>query len=183
MDTNRHELTTRNGNSLFDRVVIILEQARTNVVRTVNSEMVLAYWHIGREIVQELQGGDERAGYGKKVLAGLSDKLQKWYVKNFSVTNLRYFRLFYQTYAERLPEIRHTTCDELLQADVNRPKHHKACDVLDDLSLAIDKSAYIQGFSPSLGWSHYRTLTKVENKNERLFYEIEAEKDADHVDR
>ena len=53
MDTNRHELTTRNDNSLFDRVVIILEQARTNVVRTVNSEMVLAYWHIGREIIQE----------------------------------------------------------------------------------------------------------------------------------
>jgi hypothetical protein len=44
MGTNRHELTTRNGNSLFDRVVTILEQARTNVIRTVNSEMVLAYW-------------------------------------------------------------------------------------------------------------------------------------------
>jgi predicted nuclease of restriction endonuclease-like (RecB) superfamily len=177
MDKNGHELTTRTGNSLFDRVVIILEQAKTNVVRTVNSEMVLAYWQIGREIVQELQGGDERAGYGKKVLAGLSAKLQKWYGKGFSVTNLRYFRLFYQTYAERLPEIRHKACDELLQADVNRQKHHKACDVLDDLSLAIDKSEYIQGFSSRLSWSHYRTLTKVENNNERLFYEIEAEKE------
>jgi predicted nuclease of restriction endonuclease-like (RecB) superfamily len=28
-----------------------------------------------------------------------------------------------------------------------------------------------------LSWSHYRILTKVENKNERLFYEIEAEKE------
>jgi hypothetical protein len=54
MNTNGHELTTRTGNSLFYRVVIILEQATTNVVRTVNSEMVFAYWHIGREIVQEL---------------------------------------------------------------------------------------------------------------------------------
>ena len=87
----------------------------------VNSEMVLAYWQIGREIVQELQGSDEHAGYGKKVLAGLLDKQQKWYGKGFSVTNLRYFRLFYQTYAERLPEIRHTTCDELFQADVHHP--------------------------------------------------------------
>ena len=163
--------------SLFDRVVTILEQARTNVIRTVNSEMVFAYWHIGREIVQELQCGDERAGYGKKVLAGLSAKLQKRYGKGFSVTNLRYFRLFYQTYTERLPEIRHTTCDELLQADVNRQKHHKACDVLDDLCLAVEKSSHIQGFSPALSWSHYRTLSKVENKNERLFYEIEAEKE------
>ncbi len=38
MNTNGHELTTRTGNSLFDRVVIILEQARTNVVHTVNSK-------------------------------------------------------------------------------------------------------------------------------------------------
>ena len=41
---------------LFDRVVSILEQARGNVVRAVNSNMVLAYRLIGREIVQELQG-------------------------------------------------------------------------------------------------------------------------------
>ncbi|MBU1487046.1 DUF1016 family protein [bacterium] len=159
------------------RLLPCLEQARTNVVRTVNNEMVLAYWLIGREIVQELQDGDERAEYGKKVLAELSDRLLKRYGKGFSVTNLRYFRLFYQTYADRLPEIRHKTCDELLQADANRQIHHKACDVLDDLRLAVEKSDFIQGFSPILSWSHYRTLTKVEHKNERLFYEIEAEKE------
>jgi len=44
--------------------------------------------------------------------------------------------LFYQTYAERLPEIRHKACDELFQADINRyaerlPEiRHKACDEL-----------------------------------------------------
>ncbi len=43
--------------------------------------------------------------------------------------------------------------------------------------LAVEKSESIQGFSPALSWSHYRALTKVENKNERLFYEIEAEKE------
>jgi predicted nuclease of restriction endonuclease-like (RecB) superfamily len=45
------------------------------------------------------------------------------------------------------------------------------------MSLAIEKSATIKGFSPILSWSHYRTLTKVDHKNERLFYEIEAEKE------
>jgi hypothetical protein len=54
-------------------------------------------------------------------------------------------------------------------------KHHKACDVLEDMTLAIKKSKDIDGFSPFLSWSHYRTLTQVENKNERLFYEIESE--------
>jgi predicted nuclease of restriction endonuclease-like (RecB) superfamily len=162
---------------LFDRVVSILEQARANVVRAVDNNMVIAYWLIGREIVQELQAGDDRAAYGERVLAKLSERLLKRYGKGFSVTNLRYFRLFYQIYAERLPEIRHKPCDELPQGDSSRQIHHKACDVLDDLRLAVEKRPPIQRFSPALSWSHYRTLTKVENKNERLFYEIEAEKE------
>ena len=70
--------------SLFDRVVTILEQARTNVIRTVNSEMVLAYWHIGREIVQAIQGGDERAAYGKEIIKELSANLNEKYGKGFS---------------------------------------------------------------------------------------------------
>ncbi|MDZ7699221.1 MAG: DUF1016 N-terminal domain-containing protein [Deltaproteobacteria bacterium] len=45
------------------------------------------------------------------------------------------------------------------------------------MSLAIKRSESIQGFSSALSWSHYRTLTKVENKSERLFYEIEAKKE------
>ena len=176
-NSDKHQLTASNSGGLFERVVTILERARTQVVHAVNSAMVIAYWLIGCEIVQELQVGDERSAYGKRVLAELSQRLLKRYGKGFSVTNLRYFRLFYQTYAERLPEIRHTTCDGLPREDSIRQIHHKACDVLDDLSLAVEKSSHIQGFSPALSWSHYRTLTKVENRNERLFYEIEAEKE------
>jgi hypothetical protein len=56
---------TQMKNKLFDRVVSILEQARSNVVRAVNSNMVAAYWLIGREIVEELQEGEKRTGYGK----------------------------------------------------------------------------------------------------------------------
>ncbi|WP_300294838.1 hypothetical protein [Nitrosomonas sp.] len=37
---------------LFSRVAEILESARAHVVWQVNSQMVLAYWLIGREIVQ-----------------------------------------------------------------------------------------------------------------------------------
>jgi predicted nuclease of restriction endonuclease-like (RecB) superfamily len=159
--------------SLFDRVVTILEQARTNVVRTVNSEMVLAYWHIGREIVQELQKGENRAEYGKQIIKELSAKLNKKYGKGFSSTNLWYFRQFYVVYSNREPKIRHKACGELISME----KLHKPCGVLDDLSLAVEKSEAIQGFSPLLSWSHYRTLSKVEHKNERLFYEIEAEKE------
>ena len=172
-------------NSLFDRVVSILEQAKANVVRSVNSNMTLAYWHIGQEIVQELQGGKERAEYGKQLIQDLSSRLTQRYGKGFSETNLKYFRLFYQTYVHRSPEIRHKKSDQFESTQIR----HKACDelsstpksrkagVLDDMSMAVDGNHLIKGFSSRLSWSHYRALTKVENKNERLFYEIEAEKE------
>ena len=53
-------------NPLFDRIVTILEEARGRVVRAVNTGMVTAYWLIGREIVEAVQGGEERAEYGSR---------------------------------------------------------------------------------------------------------------------
>lgn len=183
------EIIKISGDKLFDRIVSILEQAKSNVVRAVNSNMVIAYWLIGREIVGEIQQGEDRAEYGKKVIENLSTKLTERYGKGFSGTNIRYFRLFFQTYIDREPVIRHLPGDK--SGETEKPRehrgeitgnegpeiHHKPCDVLDDLGAAVEKSGEINGFSPLLSWSHYRTLTKVDNMNERLFYEIEAEKE------
>ena len=110
---------------LFARVREILDHARGSVVRTVNSEMVLAYWHIGREIVDQMQRGESRAEYGRQVLEALSQRLVRHYGKGFSVTNLKYLRLFYQTYADRTPEIRHKPCDESGSVRTAHGKHHK----------------------------------------------------------
>ena len=54
-------ITVAAEGDLMHRVVSILDQARANVVRAVNSNMVIAYWLIGREIVQALHGGEDRA--------------------------------------------------------------------------------------------------------------------------
>ncbi|MBE4598644.1 DUF1016 N-terminal domain-containing protein [Vibrio navarrensis] len=88
---------------LFERVVSILEQARSNVVRSVNHNTVLANWLIGREIVLQLQQGQQRAEYGKQVIEALSARLNRNYGKGFSATNLWYFRQFYLTYPNRIP--------------------------------------------------------------------------------
>ena len=168
------------GDDLFRRVVSILEQARANVVRSVNNNMVIAYWLIGREIVQEIQGGDERAEYGKQVIEQLSTKLTCKYGRGFSTTNLRYFRTFYTVYSHRIPEIRHIACGEFKR----QGKHHTQSGVLDAMAFAVEQIGAERGFSPNLGWSHYRTLMNVENQNERLFYEIEAENegwDVEHL--
>jgi hypothetical protein len=61
MSKSKRKIAVKKPEALFGRVVSILEQARGNVVRAVNSNMVLAYWLIGREIVHGMQGGEERA--------------------------------------------------------------------------------------------------------------------------
>ena len=80
--------------ALFDRVAEIIDQARSNVVRAVNSNMVLAYWLIGREIVQSIQAGSSKATYGSAALETLARNLTGRYGPGFSKTNLKYFRSF-----------------------------------------------------------------------------------------
>jgi hypothetical protein len=83
-------------------VTTILEQARSNVVRSVNSEMVIAYWLVGREIVEEEQQGEKRAEYGKRLIADLSQRLTEHYEKRFSVAHLKNLRQFYLTFKSRI---------------------------------------------------------------------------------
>ena len=71
------------SNDLMGRVVSILDQAHAQVARTVNSSMVIAYWLIGREIVQAVQGGENRADYGRQVLGDLSTTLNARYGRGY----------------------------------------------------------------------------------------------------
>ena len=163
---------------LFDRVVEILEQARAGVVRAVNSNMVLAYWLIGREIVQEIQGGKGRAAYGEQVLEDLSRNLTERYGPGFSGAGLRSFRQFYLVYSERLAGICYPPGSEsAVPASV--PKRRPAGRDFGFLgqSSAISRplgSESLSGFSPQLSWSHYRALMRVEKSEAREFYEREA---------
>lgn len=157
-------------NSLFDRVASILEQARGNVVRAVNTNMVLAYWLIGREIVEELQGGKGRAEYGEKVVEQLSSRLTERYKKGFSERNLQWFKQFYLAYRERVV-ILHPMGAEFAGAPIPYPLGAKSSSGKIPSPVGGELS---QGFSSQLTWSHYRALTRVENREARDFYEREA---------
>jgi predicted nuclease of restriction endonuclease-like (RecB) superfamily len=147
--------------------------------------MVLSYWHIGREIVEYVQRGKARAEYGEEVIEGLSQHLQARIGRGYSTTNLRYFRAFYIAYRDRSPEIRHIGSGESERgagAAMSRKIRHKR----GGASLGRLEPASLDGFSPSLGWSHYRALMKVEPATVRTFYEIEAEREnwpVEHLER
>ncbi|MDR1989012.1 MAG: PDDEXK nuclease domain-containing protein [Acidobacteriaceae bacterium] len=171
--------------ALVDRVVTIIEDARSRVIRTVNSEMVLLYWHIGREIVEYIQRGDPRAEYGEEVIENLSNQLQSRVGRGYSSTNLRYFRAFYIAYRSRRPKIRHIGRGEFANAETvdtsGKIRHTRS-----GVSLASLNPAPLEGFSSALGWTHYRALMKVEPAMVRTFYEIEAEREhwpVEHLER
>ena len=85
------------NNLLASQVAQIIREARQTAYRAVNFTMVLAYWNIGKLIVEdELHW--ERADYGKAVLRNLSQRLTKEFGKGFDESNLRYMRLFYKTF-------------------------------------------------------------------------------------
>jgi len=73
----------------------IIAEAQGRVARSVNHELTMTYWHIGRVIVEEEQQGRERADYGKQLVKDLSVHLQAEYGSGFSANNLWYMRQFF----------------------------------------------------------------------------------------
>ena len=84
---------------LYYKIAEAISKGRTQVATTANLVMVHTYYEIGRMIVEEEQGGEKRASYGKKVLKFLSVKLSKEFGKGFSVENLDRMRFFYKSYS------------------------------------------------------------------------------------
>ena len=83
---------------IIDEIKEVLVSARGNVARQVNSELLTAYWNIGRIICEYEQSEPERADYGKRTIKELSRTLTQEFGKGFSVSNIQFMRRFYQAY-------------------------------------------------------------------------------------
>lgn len=86
---------------LYEKAVSHINKARETVQRTVDTEMVKAYWLIGQDIVEEEQEGKSQAEYGSKLLTSLSKRLNQKYKKGFSVSTLRDAIQFYLAFSYR----------------------------------------------------------------------------------
>jgi len=136
--------------TLFNEIKSLLDQARTHVIKTVNTTMVVTYFEIGRLIVEHEQKGNIKAEYGEATLKQLSDQLTHEFGKGFSVTNLQQMRAFYLAYQKQQT------------LSVKSPKG-KALS-------AVSKTTSRQF---TLSWSHYLFLMRL-SETERNFYETEA---------
>ena len=135
--------------NIYKRICRIIEEARHNLARSVNFEMVKAYWLIGKEIVEEEQKGEKHASYGDYIIKNLSVRLSGELGEGFSEQNLRNFRQFYLMYKDR----------EIENLRTVRAESDK-------------KIRYI--LRSELSWSHYRILMRVEKPLAKSFYEVEC---------
>lgn len=149
-------ISETNIDKLYLNTVDLIQYARSLAVKQVNFIQLMTYYSIGRWIVEEQQEGNTRAKYGQQVIKNLSEKLLNEFGRGFSGDTLKNARKFYLIYKERISE----TVFSL---------------------FAIEKSETVfsllnEDVPFQLSWSHYLQLMRIENANERNFYEIEAVK-------
>ena len=106
----------KNFDKIYHSIAEHIRHARTNVLKSVNYEQVIAYWNIGHNIVEQEQLGESRASYGRALLENLSVRLTQEFGKGFGITNLKYMRQFYLTYPQRMS---HKACDQFNDESFN----------------------------------------------------------------
>ena len=83
----------------------IIDSARQRVAVTANAELTMMYWHIGERINREVLG-NQRAEYGKRIVATVSRQLQESYgSKGFEPRTIRRMMQF----ASLFPDIKIVT--------------------------------------------------------------------------
>lgn len=95
-----HQLSS----TLLKSIKHLIENAKNNIFRNINTTMLLTYFEIGRIIVEDEKNGGGRAEYVKEILKKLSKQLTKEFGRGYSISNLEYFRKFYLTFQGRIPQ-------------------------------------------------------------------------------
>ena len=90
--------------TLCHNSIELIQYARKIATRQINLVQLMTYYSLGRWIVEEQQSGAHRAGYGRKVIQTLSNRLNAEFGKGFSVDTLENTRKFYLCYQDRISE-------------------------------------------------------------------------------
>ena len=78
----------------------LIEETRKNVARSVNSALVMLYWHVGCRIRRAILKS-KRAAYGEQILPTLSAKLRAEFGRGRSERNLAYMIRFAEAFPDK----------------------------------------------------------------------------------
>lgn len=96
--TQKNSFLSENYDAFLRSLKERIHQAQVRAVLAVNSELVLLYWNIGREILLR----QNEAGWGGKVIEQLAKDLKQAFpqMQGFSARSLKYMRTFAEAYPE-----------------------------------------------------------------------------------
>lgn len=135
-----------------------IQSAQQRASVSVNRELVLLYWHIGRDILERQQA----QGWGAKVIEQLAKDLTAAFpdMKGFSRRNLLYMRSF----AESWPEL------EFVQEVLAQLPWYHQVTLLDKLKTRPEREWYLakaieHGWSRNVMWHHISTALHLRSGN------------------
>ena len=148
---------------LLSDVRAIIDDGVVKSYAAVNVLAALTYWRVGRRIVEEEQGGANRAEYGTHLIDELSRSLYPVYGDRYSARRLRDFRQFYlqipdfEIWHSRVPNLTWTHIRQVLPV------------VSDDARYWYLREASREGWSArtlarNVGSQYYQRLLKSPKK-------------------
>lgn len=171
----------------FKHLVSLFEQTQnamqSQAARSVDIALVVRNWLFGWYIIEFENGGADRAElYGKKLFEKLALRLKQSGLKGLSVTNLKLYRSFYESFKKIGQTVSDQSRIELQNIRQTLSGESQISQALsEDFSLTeLNIQDLWQRLSVqfSLSWSHYVVLMTVKLEDEQRFYEIEAVENA-----
>lgn len=100
------EIRKFNIEKIYDRITLLIENAKRNAMIKVNSEMTILYWSIGKDIRENILN-NQKAEYGKYIIKELSRRLTSEYGRGYSTRNIFKMLKFYDYFSnfEILPTL------------------------------------------------------------------------------
>ncbi|NSW78454.1 MAG: hypothetical protein HPY54_05430 [Chthonomonadetes bacterium] len=134
---------------LLESLKARIRQAQIRAALSVNRELVLLYWHIGREILQR----QEQEGWGAKVIERLAQDLRREFpeMKGLSRANLFYMRAFAEAWHD----------EQIVQQLVGQIPWGHHCVLLDRVKNPNERLWYVQQ-TLSHGWSRNVLVHQIE---------------------
>lgn len=139
------------------------EQLLVQAVRTVNTSLTIRNWLFGFYLVEYEQNGNDRAEYGEKLLAKLSDEIS---IKGLTAPELSRCRQFYQTYPEIFGTLSHKFKSMIPKEILGTAS--QIC-LPGDSAQIVD---HVKKLLSGIPYSHFIELIKIDAPNKRRYYEM-----------
>jgi predicted nuclease of restriction endonuclease-like (RecB) superfamily len=149
-----------------------IHNAQQRATLAVNQELILLYWQIGRDILAR----QAEQGWGAKVIERLSQDLRAAFpeMKGFSRSNLKYMRVFAETWPEfgiGQQPAGQLEGGSIVQGALGESKSG----IVQQAAGQLESGAFVQQLLHKLPWFHLCTLLdKLKTREDRLWYAQKA---------